>query len=382
MQSTIGGRLKAVEQYLDGDDEFLATYGDGLTDAPLDEMIDAFETSGRLVQFLSVRPQFNAHASSPTSTGSSSRCAMSDSDVRINGGFFVCRRELLDWIEPGDELVEETFERLIPRGEVVAYPYEGFFGPMDTIKDRQRLEALHESGGAPWRRVGRPSASRGRPDAPVSSSAAATAAPARARDRLPCGRHRDRLRRDAARAHPREPGPRGDWVVLGATASARREARASAEDVPRGRGSTPRSSSTGSGTLPSVPRRGQGGVRGAEAVEPDLVLTHTRDDLHQDHRLACELTWNTFRDHLILEYEIPKWDGDLGRRTSYVPLEADDVEEQARRSSRHFPTPGRKHWFDPRCSTGLMRLRGLECARRAATPRRSYGRKLALAPEG
>ena len=79
---------------------------------------------------------------------------MSHSDVRINGGFFVCRRELLDWIEPGDELVEETFAKLIPRGEVVAFPYEGFFGPMDTIKDRQRLEALHESGRAPWRQVG------------------------------------------------------------------------------------------------------------------------------------------------------------------------------------------------------------------------------------
>jgi glucose-1-phosphate cytidylyltransferase len=79
---------------------------------------------------------------------------MNTSGVRINGGFFVMRREVLDWIEPGDELVEETFAKLIPRGEVVAFPYEGFFGPMDTIKDRQRLEALHESGRAPWRHVG------------------------------------------------------------------------------------------------------------------------------------------------------------------------------------------------------------------------------------
>ena len=81
---------------------------------------------------------------------------LSTSDVRINGGFFACKRELLDEIQPGDELVEETFSRLIPRGEVVAYPYEGFFGPMDTIKDRQRLESLLESGKAPWRMVGRP----------------------------------------------------------------------------------------------------------------------------------------------------------------------------------------------------------------------------------
>ena len=67
--------------------------------------------------------------------------------------FFVFKREIMDVIEPGDELVEETFERLIAMGELVAYPYEGFFGPMDTIKDRQRLESLHESGQAPWRKL-------------------------------------------------------------------------------------------------------------------------------------------------------------------------------------------------------------------------------------
>ena len=155
MQSTIGERLKAVGAYLNADDEFLATYGDGLTDAPLDEMIDAFRASGRLIQFLSVRPQFNSHRVITDKEGVvKSVLPMSDSDVRINGGFFVCRRELLDCIEPGEELVEETFARLIPRGEVVAFPYEGFFRPMDTIKDRQRLEALHESGQAPWRRIG------------------------------------------------------------------------------------------------------------------------------------------------------------------------------------------------------------------------------------
>jgi glucose-1-phosphate cytidylyltransferase len=75
---------------------------------------------------------------------------MSRSDIRINGGFMVCRRELLDWIEPGDELVDETFSRLIERGEVMSYPYDGFFRPMDTMKDRQYLDSLHESGAAPW----------------------------------------------------------------------------------------------------------------------------------------------------------------------------------------------------------------------------------------
>jgi glucose-1-phosphate cytidylyltransferase len=155
MQSTIGGRLKAVERYLADDDEFLATYGDGLTDAPLDDMLAAFRRSGKLIQFLSVRPQFNAHRALTDDEGVvTSVVDLSPSDVRINGGFFACKRELLDEIQPGDELVEETFARLIPRGEVVAYPYEGFFGPMDTIKDRQRLESLLESGKAPWRMVG------------------------------------------------------------------------------------------------------------------------------------------------------------------------------------------------------------------------------------
>lgn len=155
MQSTIAERLKAVEAYLNDDPEFLATYGDGLSDAPLDDMIETFRASGKLIQFLSVRPAFNAHRVLTDGNGIVTAVEdMSRSDVRINGGFFVCRRELLDEIEPGDELVEETFARLIPRGEVVAYPYEGFFGPMDTIKDRQRLEQLHESGRAPWRRAG------------------------------------------------------------------------------------------------------------------------------------------------------------------------------------------------------------------------------------
>jgi glucose-1-phosphate cytidylyltransferase len=105
--------------------------------------------------FLSVKPQFHAHLVEATSDGTVVGITeMSTSDIRINGGFFVFRREIFEFIEPGDELVEETFDRLISRGELVAYSYDGFFGPMDTIKDRQRLEALDESGRAPWRLVG------------------------------------------------------------------------------------------------------------------------------------------------------------------------------------------------------------------------------------
>jgi glucose-1-phosphate cytidylyltransferase len=153
--TTIGERLKAVQKYLEGEELFLATYGDGLTDAPLDKMVDGLVESGKMVMFLSVRPEFNAHLVVTDADGTVTSVEdMSRSEVRINGGYFVCRRELLDWIGPGEELVEETFAKLIPRGEVGAFRYEGFFGPMDTIKDRQRLETLNEGGRAPWRLVG------------------------------------------------------------------------------------------------------------------------------------------------------------------------------------------------------------------------------------
>ena len=115
-------------------------------------------------------------------------------------------------------------------------------------------------------------------------------------------------------------------------------------------------------------------------VEPELVLTHTRDDLHQDHRLACELTWNTFRDHLILEYEVPKWDGDLGRPNLYVPLDDDVVADKLELVLRHFPTQAGKHWYDDETFRGLMRLRGLECAAASRYAEAFYAPKVALAP--
>jgi len=153
LNATIGERLKAVESFIGADEAFLATYGDGLTDAPLTHVIHTFQESGKKAMFLSVRPQFNAHIVTADADGNVQSVEdLSRSHVRINGGFFVLKREVLELIEPGDELVEETFARLIAEQQLVAYPYEGFFGAMDTIKDRQSLENLHESGAAPWRR--------------------------------------------------------------------------------------------------------------------------------------------------------------------------------------------------------------------------------------
>jgi glucose-1-phosphate cytidylyltransferase len=155
INANIAERLKAVEAHIGDDDALLATYGDGLTDVSLSEVIDAFHAGGKTAMFISVRPEFNAHLVSVDEDGTVLAVSeMSRSHVRINGGFFVLRREIFDWIEPGDELVEETFERLIQQRELAAFRHDGFFGPMDTIKDRQRLEALHESGRAPWQLVG------------------------------------------------------------------------------------------------------------------------------------------------------------------------------------------------------------------------------------
>jgi len=95
--------------------------------------------------------------------------------------------------------------------------------------------------------------------------------------------------------------------------------------------------------------------------EPDLILTHRSDDAHQDHREISQLTWNAFRDHVILEYEIPKWDGDLGQPNFYVPLNGAVLTNKIDLLLTHFGTQRSKHWFDAETFRGLARLRGLEC---------------------
>jgi glucose-1-phosphate cytidylyltransferase len=151
MYSTIGQRLRSVERYIGEDPMFLATYGDGLTDAPLDEMIANLERSGKIALFLSVRPRVEYHVVKAESDGVvQSIDPLARSDVWINGGFFAFRRSVFDVIEPGEELVDEPFSRLIERGELLTYRYEGFWEPMDTMKDKQHLDSLVDGQRAPW----------------------------------------------------------------------------------------------------------------------------------------------------------------------------------------------------------------------------------------
>jgi LmbE family N-acetylglucosaminyl deacetylase len=99
----------------------------------------------------------------------------------------------------------------------------------------------------------------------------------------------------------------------------------------------------------------------ARRADPDIILTHRRDDAHQDHREVSQLTWNAFRNHVILEYEIPKWDGDLGQPNIYMPLESSLMERKVALLLEHFGTQRSKDWFDAETFRGLARLRGMEC---------------------
>jgi LmbE family N-acetylglucosaminyl deacetylase len=118
---------------------------------------------------------------------------------------------------------------------------------------------------------------------------------------------------------------------------------------------------------------------GLKRTRPDLVLTHYRDDRHQDHRVLSDLAWNTFRDHVVLEYEIPKFDGDLGAPNVFVPVDERLVRRKAKHLQAAFGTQRDKHWFSDETFLGLMRLRGMECRAPGGFAEAFYGRKIVIA---
>ena len=113
-------------------------------------------------------------------------------------------------------------------------------------------------------------------------------------------------------------------------------------------------------------------------LHPDLIFTHKRRDAHQDHRLISELTWNTFRDHLILEYEIPKYDGDLGQPSVFVPLETEVYQKKVRYIMDTFQSQRTKRWFEEDMFLSLMRLRGMECNAPSGYAEAFYCRKIVM----
>lgn len=132
------------------------------------------------------------------------------------------------------------------------------------------------------------------------------------------------------------------------------------------------------GFMPFVGAEVKAAFEELKAVSPDLIFTHNRRDAHQDHRLLAELTWNTFRDHLILEYEIPKFDGDLGQPSVFVPLEPEFYEKKVRYILEAFQSQHCKRWFRQDTFLGLMRLRGMECNASSGYAEAFYCRKLVL----
>ena len=154
LQSNIGMRLKAAEKYLgdlDADDIFLANYSDGLSDVPLEKMIRFFKESNKTACFLCVKPQQTFHYVVLNKDGTvNSIQDTTNTGLTVNGGYFIFKKRVYDYMKEGEELVHEPFARLIEDNELVAYQYDGFWKCMDTFKDKQNFDELYTSGQCPW----------------------------------------------------------------------------------------------------------------------------------------------------------------------------------------------------------------------------------------
>lgn len=151
LRASIGQRLRAVREYIGDDEFFLANYSDALTDAPLPEMINHLQGEGRVANFLCVQPTASFHFVALDEGGTVTGIQdVKQANVWINGGFFVFSRDIFDYLHEGEELVEAPFRRLIAEEQLLAHRYGGFWAPMDTLKDRDNLESLYESGRPPW----------------------------------------------------------------------------------------------------------------------------------------------------------------------------------------------------------------------------------------
>lgn len=150
--ANVGERLRRVQAHIGDDVHFLANYGDVLTDAPLNDMIDNLRRLDRVASFLSVPPAYTFHTVDVRDEHTVSAVRdVADAGIWVNGGYFVFRRDIFDYMRPGEELVTDVFAKLIPEEQLVTYRHRGFWAPMDTLKEQQELEAMVEAGGGPWR---------------------------------------------------------------------------------------------------------------------------------------------------------------------------------------------------------------------------------------
>jgi glucose-1-phosphate cytidylyltransferase len=150
LTSNIGERLRRVQQHLEGEEIFLANYSDGLTDLPLDDYLSFALKEDKVACFVSVQPTTSFHVVQTNPDGLVTDIRPVSESTRINCGYFVLKREIFDYMEPGDELVVEPFHRLIKKKQLVAYEYDGFWECMDTFKDKQQLDDMYARGDTPW----------------------------------------------------------------------------------------------------------------------------------------------------------------------------------------------------------------------------------------
>src|ERR1044071_7276745 len=181
VNSNIGQRLKAVHKYLDGEKIFLANYSDGLTDLPINEQIEHFERNQKVASFICVKPNLSSHFVTLDETGAVKAIKdVNQSDIRINGGYFVFRKEIFEFMKDGEEVLHEPFQRLVGQRKLLAYKYDGFWAAMDTFKDKQMLDDIYASGRAPWQ-IWNHTAQRGSTPRVVEKATAITATPATVR---------------------------------------------------------------------------------------------------------------------------------------------------------------------------------------------------------
>lgn len=151
LYSNIGQRLMAVRTHLEGEEMFLANYSDGLTDMPLTPYLDQFRSQKKIAAFMCVKPAQSFHVVTVGKDGLVSEIqAVRDMDLWVNGGYFAFRKEIFDYMRNGEELVVEPFQRLVAERQLLAYRYDGFFGCMDTFKEKQQLDDMHARGDTPW----------------------------------------------------------------------------------------------------------------------------------------------------------------------------------------------------------------------------------------
>ena len=152
LDSLISERLKLVQPYLEGEDVFLANYGDNLTDFYLPDLTDRFLEQDKVAGFLCVKPSHSFHLVATNGEGEvKDITAARDADIWLNGGFFILRREIFDYMNSGEELVIQPFKRLIRENKLMAHKYDGFWASMDTFKEKQQLEDLWGRGQALWK---------------------------------------------------------------------------------------------------------------------------------------------------------------------------------------------------------------------------------------